>query len=57
MAKKKNNHLKFSDKSIMLGLIFGTMFWLTLKSVALGIALGFVFMIAFNEEEKKGKKK
>lgn len=50
-------NLKFSEKSIFLGLIFGLMFWITLDSILLGISLGIIMMVAFNEEEKKSKGK
>jgi hypothetical protein len=29
------------------------MFWLTLDSIPLGISLGIIMMVAFEEEEKK----
>ncbi len=48
--------LNFSNEALSLGLVFGVMFWLTLDSIILGISLGFIFMIAFSEEEAKGTK-
>lgn len=56
-VKKEFKELNLSKNSIALGLVFGLMFGITLKSIALGISLGFIMMIAFNEEERRRVKK
>ena len=42
-----------SSKPVGLGIVFGLMFWLVLDNIALGVALGFVMYIVFNQESKK----
>jgi hypothetical protein len=54
MNLKKPRNKKI-ENSVLIGFLFGIMFWFVLDSIILGVKLGFIFAIALKEEEKNKK--